>query len=293
MEGCKFYVYIHTRLDTGQVFYVGKGKKKRHADRFGRNQYWRAVAEKAGWVSSIVQDGMQEGDAYLLEQWLIAKFRHNGVKLTNLTDGGEGGRCQASPRRKKTYCSNGMSFDSAKDAAIWLTENGHPRALSGHITDCCRGGRTRAYGYAWSYVGHVEDNKPTRSEAVSLANGKAVCCSNGMKFTNCVEAAKWLNSIGVNTRSTNISRAANGSDVDTSNGFSWWYEGAPIRKFIDPDLRKIPVKCSSGEIFPSLKSAAEWVSRFGKYPSAQGGLIRRCADGAYKTAYGYTWEYVK
>ena len=39
------------------------------------------------------------------------------------------------------------TFDSARDAAIWLDkENGAP-----DITKCCKGTRTSAYGYTWKY----------------------------------------------------------------------------------------------------------------------------------------------
>ena len=40
------------------------------------------------------------------------------------------------------------TFDSARDAAIWLgKENGAP-----DITKCCKGTRTSCYGYTWKYA---------------------------------------------------------------------------------------------------------------------------------------------
>ena len=51
MASAGFYVYEHLRADTGEVFYVGKGSGHRARCRQGRNPYWRAVANKHGYVT--------------------------------------------------------------------------------------------------------------------------------------------------------------------------------------------------------------------------------------------------
>ena len=88
-----FYVYLHRKASNNDIFYVGKGKGKRAWDvGKGRrkNNHWQNVADKHGVVVEIACDGMTEDDSLLLEMWLIAKLRHEGVALTNLTDGGDG-----------------------------------------------------------------------------------------------------------------------------------------------------------------------------------------------------------
>jgi hypothetical protein len=91
-----FYVYEHVRPDTGAVFYVGKGRRRRaYALKGGRNQRHERVVNKlaeAGLSVSIaiVADGLSEEQAFRLERERIALWRVNNAPLVNMTDGGEG-----------------------------------------------------------------------------------------------------------------------------------------------------------------------------------------------------------
>lgn len=85
-----FYVYIHRRKSDGVPFYIGKGKLRRAWCFAHRNEYWNRVREKHGVTVEICSRNMSEPDAFLLEMWLIAKFKHEGVALTNMTEGGDG-----------------------------------------------------------------------------------------------------------------------------------------------------------------------------------------------------------
>lgn len=89
----RFYVYLHRKKTDSSIFYVGKGQGNRAWDTGkGRrnNPHWQHIVNKHGVDVEIAQDGLSESDAFLLEMWLIAKFRHEGLVLTNLTDGGDG-----------------------------------------------------------------------------------------------------------------------------------------------------------------------------------------------------------
>ena len=92
MQANNFYIYEHIRPDTGIVFYVGKGSKWRSGITQHRNQYWQNVVKKAGGfkVRKIVEK-VDEELSFLAEQERIDQLKRLGVKLTNLTDGGEGG----------------------------------------------------------------------------------------------------------------------------------------------------------------------------------------------------------
>jgi len=48
------YTYCHTRNDTGQVFYIGKGVKYRANATKNRNQYWKNIVEKYGYSIEIL-----------------------------------------------------------------------------------------------------------------------------------------------------------------------------------------------------------------------------------------------
>lgn len=85
-----YYVYEHLRNDTGEVFYVGKGKGSRCSSTTGRNQYWVRVAGKHGFTPRKVVDGVDEELAVLIEVERIDQLRRLGAPLCNKTDGGEG-----------------------------------------------------------------------------------------------------------------------------------------------------------------------------------------------------------
>jgi hypothetical protein len=89
-----FYAYAHVRpgADAAGVFYVGKGKKRRAYDFMRRNPHHQRTIDKYG--AENIEVGIvhcsDEATAFDLEIGLIKCLRRMGVKLTNLTDGGEG-----------------------------------------------------------------------------------------------------------------------------------------------------------------------------------------------------------
>lgn len=89
----RFYVYEHLRSDNGAVFYVGKGTGKRCTIRshHHRSEFWQRTERKAGGFSvHMVIDRVDEDFAFLVEMERIDQLRRLGVKLCNLTDGGDG-----------------------------------------------------------------------------------------------------------------------------------------------------------------------------------------------------------
>lgn len=86
-----FYVYVHSRLSSGEPFYVGKGAGQRVYEHRGRSEHWkRIVAKDGGRYITFVARNLNEEFALLLECELIDHYRRFGVKLCNQTDGGDG-----------------------------------------------------------------------------------------------------------------------------------------------------------------------------------------------------------
>lgn len=89
-----FYVYEHWRPDTAVSFYVGKGKHKRVRERKRNFLHDRVVAKlKAAGLDfevRIVASNLTEAEAFAMERSRIEYWRSKGVRLCNMTDGGDG-----------------------------------------------------------------------------------------------------------------------------------------------------------------------------------------------------------
>ena len=103
----KYYTYLHFRADCIEQgpFYVGKGQRSRAWSTKSRSLHWRRIVKKHGLHVEICADLMTEEEAYQHEIALIAEWRHKGVSLINLTDGGEGLKNPAHEVREKISCA--------------------------------------------------------------------------------------------------------------------------------------------------------------------------------------------
>lgn len=89
----KFYVYEHSRADTGEIFYVGKGCGNRlnSTRATHRNQRWlRTVAKAGAFTARKIIDRVDEEFAFLIEMERIDQLRRLGTQLCNITNGGDG-----------------------------------------------------------------------------------------------------------------------------------------------------------------------------------------------------------
>ena len=219
-----YYVYHHVRLSDGLVFYVGKGKERRHKSRRDRNKWWHHVAEKHGYITVFIREGLSESCAYALEYIEIAKQRSLGQPLVNATDGGEGSRGFIPHWRKEVNCSNGMKFESLTEASAWLVAQGFTRAKPSSVSACCLGKVSHCYGMAWWFDG----DKPRKVfNAKAKANEhkqKSVLCSNGLEFPSVNSASRWA-AENINERYTaSIVSACCRGVRKSSYGLSWSFK---------------------------------------------------------------------
>lgn len=184
MEEKKSYVYLHTRLDTNQVFYVGIGSSENYKRAFQkqkRSEYWGRIAKKYGFSVTIVLDELTWKEAGSWEKYLIDLYGRNQLNkgpLCNMTDGGDGtiGRIMSDKERKrisvlmtgprnpsavrkvakanmkpvKQMTRNGelvKKWNSASDACKKLFNN----TGNGKISDCCKGIRKTHKGFTWEF----------------------------------------------------------------------------------------------------------------------------------------------
>lgn len=260
----RFYVYLHRRKDNNEVFYVGKGTGDRAHRKGKRSQYWSRVAAKYGYYVEFIEKDMSEQCAFDLEIETIKFYRDNNHELCNHTDGGDGSsgykRPQESQDRINTHlrseknrlfmkkvvgipvlCSNGMTFESCKDAEIWMGN----RSSSSRVSSCCRKERCHAGGFVWRFLHDsaelqvlVDAGKDAFVEwecqkIIDSALPKTVYCSNGMVFYSGMEATRWMISIGyVKVSNSYISACCTGRKK-TLHGFKFSFEDKFRNCFIE------------------------------------------------------------
>lgn len=290
----RFYVYIHVRKDNRAPFYVGKGCGHRAWTRRGRNEHWRRVYQKAGYEVHICQDNMNEGDAFLLEEWLIAKITHQGIKLTNQSIGGPSGASGPKPYLMKAVnCCTGQRFESIGAAADWLNAETGRRGAYNVISACCNEAITQAYGFTFWFDGRNRQEIKGSGYATK-ARAVKVYCSNGMDFVSIAEAAKWA-SKGINWKNAaaKIGECARGKRL-VCHGHSWSFDSVPDKPDTltkrSRDRRGVKVRCGNGMLFGSMAEAVEWVRDNVKPTAGRGRIIMAC-KGKTDMAYGLEWNY--
>ena len=101
-----YYVYLHTRNDTGEVFYVGKGKNRRAWWKNQRNKHWHSIVNKVGYEVHIFKDMLTEQDAFSIEKERIQFYGRKN--LCNFTDGGDGISGAIKTEAQKLHMRNKM-----------------------------------------------------------------------------------------------------------------------------------------------------------------------------------------
>jgi hypothetical protein len=148
-----FYAYLHARpntVDASGIFYVGKGTLERTTKlKRPHNPYHSSILAKHGIENILVTkiECSSEEIAFELEKGLIKCFKRMGVKLANMSDGGEGNagvmkgtkqsaehvlkRVASSKRERPVICiESGREFKSVTNAARWCFEEGHSSTIN-------------------------------------------------------------------------------------------------------------------------------------------------------------------
>lgn len=199
----RFYIYAHIRPDKNEVFYIGKGKGRRAYDgKTGRNRYWKNIVKKNNglFTVQILAENLIESLAFELEKELIKQFRERGVKLCNITDGGEG--------------SSGYKHHEEHKQKMRVKHSGNNNPMYGRTRENCP-----AYGKtginAPSY-GRTGDKHPNSKPVLQIdkLTGEII------KVFSCTWEAQ--RELGINN--SNISSCCNGKfKVKSAGGYIWRY----------------------------------------------------------------------
>lgn len=113
-----YYVYKHISKLTLEVFYIGKGRKRRAHSRNSRNRYWKNIANKEGYIVEFISFNLTEEESLRLEIELIAKFKPKA----NLSSGGRGG-CTGIKRSKEELDRRSNTQRQQRNDPEWKAMN--------------------------------------------------------------------------------------------------------------------------------------------------------------------------
>jgi hypothetical protein len=242
-----FYVYLHRKASTGEVFYCGKGNAHRAWSNFGRSIHWKNIVKKHGYTIEILQDGLLEWAALELECQTIALYGRKDLgqgTLINLTDGGEGvSGFVASEELKKrialaiSKAKKGIHLTEAQYQAIWGDEARQKRIASMRLqasTPEAKAKRAKATSIS-------KKNKPiTKNHRENLLKAfakkdvierkrkatnakKIICTQTNIVFETTYCAEKWLLSNGFDQANASTIWKALNNKLKTAYGYTWRY----------------------------------------------------------------------
>lgn len=257
-----FYVYIHKKADSGDVFYVGKGHSGRAKSKSGRNAHWVNVEKKHGFTYDFIGINLTEEEAFSLEIETIKKYRDDGVILCNMSNGGEGNSGVKHTEETKE------KFRKAKLGICQSPEHADKS-------------RKAKLG---------KKQPPSAVEYVASKKRKKVINSDGHVFDGANVAARYISeSLGINASQGNISMAASGKRNE-AYGKAWSYDISEVPVIKKGGNSKKVLHNASGLIFNSASDAARWIAK--SRGSANTQTISSCARGEIMSAYGSKWSYL-
>ena len=154
-----FYVYQHKTKDTGEIFYIGKGKGYRAYSKV-RNQYWKRIEAKRGFEVEIIKDNMTEKDALELEKSLTETLK---------------------PRAN--ICIGGGGVTGYKHGPEQLRK----------LSENSKGKNNAFYGKKHSLETRMKIRKARLGQPSGFGTKAIICINDGSKFNSVTQAAKELN----------------------------------------------------------------------------------------------------
>ena len=111
-----FYTYAHYTANSNEIFYVGKGSKKRAWSNKDRTKHWHNIVSKHGIIVKIIAYFYRSEDALSFERQLILLIGRLNVStgpLINLTDGGVGVAGMSHSLQSKNLISKSLKHQHA------------------------------------------------------------------------------------------------------------------------------------------------------------------------------------
>ena len=262
-ERADFYVYAHHEADTGRLFYIGKGSRRRAWSSCSRNRHWRAIASKHGFTVTILQRGLNEADALALEASLISA-QPPGILATYTAGGGgiSGYRHTEATKARMSAARAGRPLSEASRARLSATIRGRPDLIAA---------RRAAFSAS---------TNPAKSDA-----GRARS-SDRMRTNNPMSDPEIRRRMAEGKVGTTLSPEARQKLSAALTGRKRGPMPENVRLILAAVQRgrRRPVKTDCGLWFESTAAASREVG------VRQGNIVNACA-GRARTAGGFVWRY--
>lgn len=223
-----YLVYTHTRPDTNEIFYVGKGTGKRMKCRTNRNIHWKRIVDKAnGFKYDVLAKNLTEQEALNFEILMIKKMKEAGFGLCNMTNGGDGvsgfkhspEMCEAQRQRMLgvTPWNKGKPTSPEAIEKMRLAKLGKKQSPE-HIAKCAESRRGKKYSEAHrKAISESLLGRKMPYEANESRRKKVMCVETDIIYNSVSEAAKELKLF-----TGNISKVCKGK-MNKTGGFHWNY----------------------------------------------------------------------
>lgn len=232
-----FYTYAHYKPDNS-VFYIGKGQRRRAWAKDNHSNHWNnIVAKYPDYKVEILARWDTEQEAFDHEVFLIDTFRAMGIKLTNVTNGGDGVTgYKHTVETKRFLTEHHKRLHNLPEQREKNSERSKLRMQDPKIKNLVRDGAIR-------YMS-IPENREKSRQAALLQNSSeefrrkqserctvrmqdpkyrllmakpCICVETGQIFQSQADAAKW---IGPKARPQTINRAVTGKR-QTAYGYHW------------------------------------------------------------------------
>jgi hypothetical protein len=236
-----FYVYLHKKKTTGEVFYVGKGTGKRAYHKTKRSKFWKNIVDKHGYIVEFVEVGLQEWYAFELEQNLISYYGRRDLEegcLVNATEGGEGSSghiwteemkewrslktkeqfSSAEMRKKASDAKKGKKLSQkAKEQSVKVLNQYREKAKKAVSEMLKEKWKTPEFREKMLKQSKSLVMSESAKQKIAAALSKPVMRSDGVLFKSVSDAARSLGKQG-----SKITMVANGKR-NMAYGYSWKY----------------------------------------------------------------------
>ena len=178
------YVYIHKRLDTNDVFYVGKGSGPRHKVKSGRSREWKQVVDDFGYISEILIGDISEELAYFVEAAVVHHYISKGILLCNKTVGG--GPRLSNPseetrgKQRKAKLGKKQSKEHAIKSALSKVGKKQPRSAVDYVIGLKKKKVINSKGEVFE-SSTIAANEMAKRTNTSVSQGNISTCCRGEK----------------------------------------------------------------------------------------------------------------